>query len=33
MNREVLEAIPGGTNTPMSKVLLQAPGVSQEFSG
>ena len=30
MNREVLEAIPGGTNTPMSKVLLQAPGVSQD---
>ena len=30
MNRDALAAVPGGTNTPMSKVLLQAPGVSQD---
>ena len=31
INREALEAIPQGTNAPVSKVLLQAPGVTQEL--
>ena len=30
MNRDALEAIPQGTNAPVSKVLLQAPGVTQD---
>ena len=30
MNRDALAAVPGGTNTPVSKVLLQAPGISQD---
>jgi outer membrane receptor protein involved in Fe transport len=30
MNQQVLEALPQGTNTPLDKVLLQTPGVSQD---
>ena len=30
MNRETLEALPEGTNAPLSKALLQAPGVTQD---
>ena len=28
--REFIEALPQGTNAPVEKVLLQAPGVSQD---
>ena len=30
MSQETLEALPQGTNAPVDKVLLQAPGVSQD---
>src|SRR6202035_1136589 len=30
MNQQALEALPQGTNTPLDKVLLQAPGVTQD---
>ena len=30
MNQQALEALPQGTNTPLDKVLLQVPGVSQD---
>jgi outer membrane receptor protein involved in Fe transport len=30
MNRQALEALPQGTNTPLDKALLQVPGVSQD---
>ena len=30
MNQQLLEAMPEGTNAPVSKVLLQAPGVTQD---
>ena len=30
MSREAIEALPQGTNSPIDKVLLQFPGVSQE---
>ncbi len=30
MNREAIEALPQGTNTSVDKVLLQAPGVTQD---
>ncbi|HUJ38400.1 MAG TPA: TonB-dependent receptor [Hyphomicrobium sp.] len=30
LNREALEAMPEGTNAPLGKVLLQAPGVTQD---
>ena len=30
MSQQALEALPQGTNTPLDKVLLQAPGVSQD---
>ncbi len=30
LNQQALEALPQGTNTPMDKVLLQTPGVSQD---
>jgi outer membrane receptor protein involved in Fe transport len=30
LNQQALEALPQGTNTPLDKVLLQAPGVSQD---
>jgi outer membrane receptor protein involved in Fe transport len=30
MSKEALEALPEGTNAPLSKVLLQAPGVTQD---
>jgi outer membrane receptor protein involved in Fe transport len=30
MNREAIEALPQATNTPLDKVLLQAPGVTQD---
>ena len=29
-NREAIQALPQGTNTPVDKVLLQAPGVTQD---
>ncbi len=28
-----IDALPGGTNTPVERMLLQAPGVTQDFSG
>jgi TonB dependent receptor len=30
MDRQSIETLPGGDNTPLDKVLLQAPGVSQD---
>jgi outer membrane receptor protein involved in Fe transport len=30
LNQQALEALPQGTNTPLDKVLLQTPGVSQD---
>jgi len=30
MNRAFIETLPGGANTPLNSVLLQAPGVSQD---
>ncbi|MGB7827308.1 MAG: TonB-dependent receptor, partial [Pseudolabrys sp.] len=30
MNRAFIETLPGGINTPLNSVLLQAPGVSQD---
>lgn len=30
LSREAIEALPQGTNTPVNKVLLQLPGVSQD---
>ena len=30
LNRQALEALPQGTNTPLDKALLQIPGVSQD---
>ena len=30
LNQQALEALPEGTNAPVSKVLLQAPGVTQD---
>ncbi|MBV9236730.1 MAG: TonB-dependent receptor [Xanthobacteraceae bacterium] len=30
ISHEAIENMPGGTNTPLDKVLLQAPGVSQD---
>ena len=30
VSREAIENQPGGTNTPLDKVLLQAPGISQD---
>ena len=30
INHQAIEALPQGTNTPLDKVLLQAPGVSQD---
>jgi outer membrane receptor protein involved in Fe transport len=30
INQQALEALPQGTNTPLDKALLQAPGVSQD---
>ena len=30
ISREAIENQPGGTNTPLDKVLLQAPGISQD---
>jgi outer membrane receptor protein involved in Fe transport len=32
LNREAIEAMPRGTNSPINDVLLQAPGVSQDNS-
>ena len=32
-SREAIEALPQGTETPVSKLLLQAPGVTQDFGG
>jgi hypothetical protein len=30
LTRDAIENMPGGTNTPLDKVLLQAPGVTQD---
>jgi hypothetical protein len=30
MDREAIETLPQGDNTPIDKVLLQAPGVSYD---
>ena len=30
LSREDIEALPQGSNTPIDKVLLQAPGVTQD---
>ncbi len=32
VDRQTLEALPQGDNAPLDKVLLQAPGISQDFS-
>lgn len=32
-SRKAIEAIPGGDNTPLNQVLLQAPGVAQDSYG
>ena len=32
MDHEAIEALPQGANAPLDKVLLQAPGVSQDSS-
>ena len=33
ISHDTIEALPQGTNAPVEKVLLQAPGVSQDFGG
>lgn len=33
IDQKTIDALPAGENTPLDKVLLQLPGVSQGFSG